>query len=105
MSWDKSKDELREEFSRQVNKRKPTAKWCKGKVGREHVTEIVVNHNYSSTRDCRWGAIYFSFARRAEGPKDYRYWCRHSRKCTACGKYVEYFLKDEDCPSYTPKPA
>ena len=103
--WDKSKDEKLEAVSRQVNSKKSTAKWCKGKAGREHVTEIVVNHNYSNTKGCRWSPIYISFARKGEGPRDYRYWCRHSLKCTVCGKYVEYFLDPEQCPSFTPKPA
>ncbi|HJW01370.1 MAG TPA: hypothetical protein VJ617_19950 [Arthrobacter sp.] len=104
MSWEKRKDELREETARTYNKKKSTARWCKGKVGREHVTEIVLNHNYSNRKACMWYPIYYSFARRDEGPKDYRYWCQHSVKCTVCGKYVEYFLKPEQCPTFQPKP-
>jgi len=102
--WDKSKDEKRDVMSRQTNKRKPTNKWCKGKAGVEHTPELVVNHNMAN-RACRWFPLYFSYARRAEGVKSYRYSCKHSYRCTACGKYTEYFLKNvEECPDYTPKP-
>jgi len=116
MSWEKSKDDLREEFSRQVNKRKPTAKWCKGKEGREHTPELVINHNYvepvqlpdteiKAKFACRWYPIYYSYMRRDEGPKEWRYSCRHSYRCTACGKYTEYYLKNiEECPDFHPKP-
>lgn len=103
MTWDKRKDETREIISRQQNKKKNTKQWCKGKVGVEHVTEVVINHN-TIRWECKWYPLYWSFYRRSEGPKDYRYSCMHSRRCTACGKYVEYFLKPEDCPVTTPKP-
>ena len=106
MTWDKRKDETREIISRQQNKKKITNKWCKGKVGVEHVTEVVINHNWTNrTRTCGWYPIYWSFKRRPEGPKDYRYTCMHSIRCINCGKYVEYFLKPEQCPIATPKPA
>ncbi|HEX9089802.1 MAG TPA: hypothetical protein VF867_20080 [Arthrobacter sp.] len=104
MSWDKTKDQLREQTVRQTNKRKNTAKWCRGKVGVEHVTEIVINHNYTNTRGCNWYPIYYSFKRRAEGPRDYRYWCKHSLRCTNCGKYTEIFLGVEQCPDASPRP-
>lgn len=104
MHWDKSKDEKLEVVSRQTNKKKSTARWCKGKVGREHVTAIVLNHNYTARQGCKWYPIYYSYARRDEGPKDWRYWCRHSAKCINCGKYVEYFLEPEQCPTFKPKP-
>jgi hypothetical protein len=103
VSWDKSKDELREETIRQTNKRKKTGRWCRGKVGVEHVTELVVNHNMTAI-SCKWYPLYYSFWRKEEGPKDWRYSCKHSLKCINCGKYVEYFLKPEQCPDLTPKP-
>lgn len=103
--WDKSKDEKRDAITRQTNKRKSTAKWCRGKVGVEHVTELVVNHNMMYRKACRWFPTYWSYARRDEGPKDWRYTCMHSYKCINCGKYTEYFLKNiEECPNYVPKP-
>lgn len=102
--WDKTKDELREEFSRQVNKRKSTAKWCKGKVGREHDPELVINHNFTWS-GCRWNTSRFwSQKTWNEGP--WRYSCRHAYRCKGCGKYTEYVLKDvTQCPEYGPAPA
>lgn len=69
----------------------------------EHVTELVVNHN-TTTWACKWYAILYSFARRDEGPKDYRYSCMHALRCANCGKYTKYFLNAEQCPDATPKP-
>jgi hypothetical protein len=104
--WDKSKDEKRDAITRQTNKRKKTGRWCRGKVGVEHVTEMVVNHNMTFRKPCHWFPLYHSYARREEGPKNYRYSCFHSYRCTNCGKYVEYFLKNvEECPNFKPKPA
>jgi hypothetical protein len=105
MALEKRKDELREEVIRTTNKRKKTGRWCRGKVGVEHEPELVVNHNMQRMT-CRWYSIYYSFLRRDEGPKDYRYTCKHSYRCTNCGKYTEVWLKNvEDCPDFTPKPA
>lgn len=105
MALEKRKDDLREEVARTGNKKKSTAKWCKGKIGVEHVTELVVNHNISWRKACKWYPLYFSYDRRDEGPKEWRYTCLHSYRCINCGKYTEYFLKNvEECPNYTPKP-
>ena len=102
-NWDKSKDEKLEVVSRQHNKKKKTGRWCKGKVGVEHVTELVINHNMTRIT-CKWYPIYHSYFRRDEGPKDYRYNCMHALKCVNCGKYVKYFIAPELCPDATPKP-
>ena len=103
MSWDKSKDELRDQVVRQTNKRKSTAKWCKGKVGREHVTEIVVNHNYSRP-SCGWREI-MGWRNGQRFHWKWHYSCIHSRKCITCGKYTESYLDPGECPQFTPKPA
>jgi hypothetical protein len=103
--WDKSKDEKRDAIVRQTNKRKSTAKWCKGKEGREHVTEIVLNHNLVSfKRPCGWRDIWT----RRGGERvlwKVTYSCRHSLQCVNCGKYVVYYLQPEQCPDFKPKPA
>lgn len=104
MTWDKTKDELRQDTIRQTNKRKKTGKWCRGKVGVPHVSEIVVNHTYTARTTCRWYPQYFSFRRRDEGPKEWRYFCIHSLRCTSCGKYTEYFLGVDQCPDAVPRP-
>jgi len=104
MTWDKTKDELREQTIRQTNKRKKTAKWCKGKVGVEHVTEIVINHNYAARRQvCEWRPIYTRRTGIVQVWK-WHYSCLHSLQCTNCGKYVEYYLKPEQCPVFVPRP-
>jgi hypothetical protein len=95
------KDELRDAFTRQVNKRKSTAKWCKGKVGREHTPELVLNHNISRW-SCGWRT--HRFWRQGQWTQaPYRYSCWHAYRCTTCGKYTEYALKNvEECPDYKP---
>ncbi|HEX9229699.1 MAG TPA: hypothetical protein VF885_24140 [Arthrobacter sp.] len=103
MSWDKTKDELREQTIRQTNKRKKTAKWCRGKVGVEHVTETVVNHNYSPDRACGWRQLY-RFRNGERQVWRWHYSCKHAVKCVNCGKYTETFLKPEQCPDFVPGP-
>lgn len=106
MSWDKTKDELRDQVVRQTNKRKSTARWCKGKEGREHVPELVVNHNYNRGNrwTCRWQEVMRYHNHERQHWRWY-YFCRHSYKCVNCGKYTEDRLKNvEECPEYTPRP-
>lgn len=91
--------------ARTMNRKKKTGKWCRGKVGVEHVTEIVVNHNYSARlRVCEWRPIYTRRGGIREVWK-WHYSCVHSAQCVNCGKYVEYFLDPEQCPAYQPRPA
>ena len=105
MSWDKTKDELRDEFSRQVNKRKPTKQWCKGKVGREHDVELVVNHNYTGRmRGCGWREIIRWF-RGERHHWRWHYFCCHAYQCKNCGKYTEFPLRNlAECPDYVERP-
>lgn len=101
--WDKSKDEKRDAITRQTNKRKSTAKWCKGKVGVEHQPELVINHNMTHLKPCSWRVLY----RFRGGEREvwrWLYYCKHSYKCTNCGKYTEVWLKNkEECPDFTPR--
>lgn len=72
---------------------KPTRKWCKGKVGREHVTVIVIPDN-AINRTCRtderlrWQQERYTWA----------IGCYHAEICTVCGKQVRPFLKPGECP-------
>jgi hypothetical protein len=96
MANEKSKDDLlQDEPLRHTNRRKKTGRWCKGKVGVEHTPELVVNHNRELYR---W----------RNGAREvwrWHYSCKHSYRCTTCGKYTEYFLKNaEECPDFTPQP-
>lgn len=90
-------------MTRQTNKRKSTAKWCKGKVGVEHEPELVVNHNIVRL-SCGWRMLY----RWRGGAREvwrWHYSCIHSYRCTNCGKYTEYYLKNvEECPDFKPQP-
>lgn len=86
-----------------MNKKKKTAKWCKGKVGIEHVTEIVINHNFNGKlRVCDWRRIW---TRRGGVVQLWRwqYSCVHARKCVNCGKYVDWRVDPEECPGYKPQ--
>ena len=82
--------------------KKDTKRWCKGKAGREHVIETVVDRR-SQTRqpNCR--------------ETDYRWFssdgwlCYHVQQCVNCGKISKHWLSRAECPSYTgvgkrPKP-
>lgn len=71
--------------------RKNTKRWCKGKVGREHQPETVVNHQYTTSNwtechESRWMPNHWS--------------CRHAVQCTVCGKYVKTWLGREECPAW-----
>lgn len=104
MSWDKRKDELRDQVVRQTNVRKKTGHWCKGKVGREHEPELVVNHNWTHRSGCSWRELMYWRGGERHHWK-WQYSCWHSYRCKSCGKYTEWTLKNkEECPDFKPKP-
>lgn len=90
--------------ARTLNRKKKTGKWCKGKVGVEHVAAIVKNHNLQRI-ECGWHVRnYLRKAGQVVGVHSWRYSCRHARQCIKCGKYTEYLLTDpEQCPDYKPR--
>jgi hypothetical protein len=101
MAYEKRKDELLDEAARTGNARKKTAKWCKGKVGREHESELVINHNVVRL-ECGWFR-HRAWMQQAWHWRPYHYSCIHSYRCKNCGKYLEWVLKDvTQCPDYTP---
>lgn len=61
---------------RHSKKNKNTVKWCKGKVGREHIMGSV----RLSTYECGTGA-----------------YCVHVAACTVCGKHFDFI----PCPDNT----
>lgn len=73
--------------------KKNTKKWCRGKVGVEHVIEVRMNKNRSwwkeRGRTC-WRAEWW--------PEMWH--CQHQRVCINCNKVVEPSLYDE-CPDFT----
>lgn len=84
-------------------KKKNTKKWCKGKVGREHVLHIT-RSNYGSLTVCGyvgWGIRH----KNGETTPLKKYICWHQRSCQNCGKVIESFLSEEECPEYKEKHA
>lgn len=72
---------------------KNTKKWCKGKVGVEHVTELVVPDN-AINKVCDVGARWTSTFTWEIG-------CHHVEQCVNCGKHVRHFLNKGECPTRT----
>ncbi|MDE2105257.1 MAG: hypothetical protein KGL39_48980 [Patescibacteria group bacterium] len=68
--------------------KKDTKNWCKGKVGREHVVEIVLPTNMNAwSKKCgpsRWLPYPWSY-------------CHHVEACKACGKHLRH-LTWAECP-------
>lgn len=67
--------------------KKDTKRWCKGKIGREHVNVIGKgNWGLGSNLDlCRPSPLF-------------GWWCAHVLKCEKCGKINQRFLSKEQCP-------
>lgn len=79
---------------------KSTRKWCKGKVGVEHVTELRVPVN-AHRRDC--DPVRYA----EEAPFADFGWevgCYHVEECVRCGKHVRAFLDKGECPTRTAVP-
>lgn len=78
------------------SKRKDTRRWCRGKVGVEHVL-VIQKASWSRNFPCRM----FSYRR---GPNFPAAWvCRHQRACENCGKIIDHSIKVDECPD-RPKP-
>ena len=81
-----------EELPRRRAHPKNSKKWCRGKEGKEHVTEIVFPENagwskcHPTTED---------FWKRY----DWEVGCYHVERCINCGKHVRTHLKRGECPS------
>jgi hypothetical protein len=80
-------------------KKKNTKKWCKGKVGREHVPHIIKS-NYGVTDKCCNYAPWSVRHKNGETTPLKKYLCWHQRSCQNCGKVLEWFLSEEECPDY-----
>lgn len=76
--------------------KKDTHKWCKGKVGREHVWEIAKT-NWATNQECK----YYNGVDWRTG-ESYRHWkCWHHHVCSNCGKYSEeWFGLGTKCPDF-----
>lgn len=71
---------------------KNTKRWCRGIIGHEHVTRIVVPANAvrqeCDVRDDSWAETY-----------SWEIGCRHVEQCMDCGKHVRPFLDKGECPT------
>lgn len=78
------------------SKRKDTGKWCKGKVGREHVWKIAKT-NWAINQECK----YYNGVDWRTG-ESYRHWkCWHLHVCANCGKHGdEWFGLGTKCPDF-----
>lgn len=72
-------------------RKKDTRRWCRGRVGRPHVTEIQLVQWYSPPRECE-----------PLGPRDWRYRifgetvaCHEQEVCVNCGKYIRHLTAAE----------
>jgi hypothetical protein len=73
--------------------RKNRRRWCRGKVGVEHVLDVRVSRHLSALN--RVGAPCY---RPEWWPRSW--WCNHERYCTNCGKIIDASL-DDQCPDFT----
>lgn len=85
------KEPLADDSWRKVRGKKDRRRWCGGHPGREHEPVIVVS-NYLA----RPGFGVCRFPQWA--PQ--RWWCRHRRQCSRCGRILEWALGAGDCPDY-----
>lgn len=96
MNWDAKYDpDAREHRERPQRRKKNTRRWCKGKVGREHVPQIEFDHRYRT----KCGPPP-AWARRIIWTHDW--WCHHIEVCVNCRKHLRdgWQLKNEECPDY-----
>lgn len=79
---------LDQDPERKPKSKKNTKRWCKGKVGREHVGEIALNPIWGKS-DC---------GERSWWPG--RWACYHMLACKNCGKRLQWALRVQECPVY-----
>ena len=81
-----------EERERPQRSKKNTRKWCKGKVGREHTTELVYRSHYGYYLDKYGCGIKKKFVRWGGSDRVWEdtWYCLHEVKCTKCGKVLEH---------------
>lgn len=113
--WDAKNERLAvdDEQPTPHRRRRPTRKWCKGKVGVQHTPEIRLESYVESlmryprivsrgrlipapNQACRWVNHWRK--------DDWHYHCSHQRWCTTCGKILKTRLEPRECPDYSPKP-
>jgi hypothetical protein len=76
--------------------KKNTRRWCKGKVGREHVPQITGDRRWLSLGSCRPAPDWWPKVKWRKNNWD----CRHREVCVKCGKVLRegYELAPQECP-------
>lgn len=77
--------------------RKDRRRWCRGKVGVEHVPQIAEGKYLSRKNRCQWRISYSRHF-------DFTWWCRHERHCVNCGKILDPTVPRAECPEIRPRP-
>lgn len=79
---------LDQDPERKPRAKKNTKRWCKGKVGREHVPEVVINPMWGNPNcgESSWWPGRWS--------------CHHMRACKNCGKRIQWALRVTECPTW-----
>lgn len=105
--WDAPRDKapLVDEVGKRVSQRKDRRRWCRGKVGVEHVPVIELEKGAASyrqhnpaLRQCRWDLRYYGDTRLV-------WTCAHVRLCATCRKVLtmSWELEAVACPEYRAK--
>lgn len=81
--------------------KKNTKRWCKGKVGREHVIDIRKIRWVQSriTVSCGWRARW-DYRSRGWDYDNPRWACHHEEYCTVCGKITKHHPTPTECPDF-----
>ena len=83
--------------------RRDRARWCGGKVGREHHYRVTTPRNQPGWMgQCRGLFAWEVAARAARSWLRYlpEWHCNHARVCSACGRVAFQRVAPESCPTY-----
>lgn len=90
--------------------KKDTRRWCGGHKGREHEPEVVLDKHVEAFRrfladpqraKCAWTLWFIRGDLVATQP---HFSCAHMRRCSTCGKVLDFRVLPEQCPDYVEGP-
>lgn len=102
---------LAPEVASKTRAKKDRRRWCRGKVGVEHVVVVQETKNYrwmltkygpdNPRTACHWTRHHWS-------SRNEPHWsCRHERACATCGKIMMHSYYEsigKDCPDWVEQP-
>lgn len=91
------------EIAKKAPAKKNTKKWCRGKVGVEHVLDIRKGRYFESLGDrviCRWRATWKGWSHGGWDALDPKWLCFHEEYCVNCGKITRTQLDPKECPNF-----